>query len=132
MGSIKAGNIVNIRKSKYVSVLYWTLFYTYTFLIATNWFIYEAPFVAESYSRALLYSHIALLGSIIVGFIFLKKKNLDLPKQILSVIVVLLILFGAIFSKVRTDFAYIIVLAVLLGQLADRRIRFRKPLFPCS
>ena len=119
MTSIKAGNFGNIRRSKYVSVLYWTLFYTYTFLIATNWFIYEAPFVSESFTLALLYSHIALLGSIIVGFFFLRKKNLDVPKRVLNVLVVLLILFGAIFAEVRTHLAYIIVLAVLLGQLAD-------------
>ena len=119
MTNIKAGNIVNVRKTKYVSVLYWTLFYTYTFLIATNWFIYEAPFVAESFSRALLYSHIALLGSIIVGFFFLRKKNLDLPKRILNIVVVLLLLFGAIFAEVRTHLAYILVVALLLGQLAD-------------
>lgn len=119
MGSIKAGNIGNIRRSKYVSVLYWMLFYTYTFLIATNWFIYEAPFVSESFSLALLYSHIALLGSIIVGFFFLRKKNLDIPKRILNVLVVLLILFGAIFVQVRTHLAYILILAILLGQLAD-------------
>ena len=119
MGSIKAGNIGNIRKSKYVSVLYWMLFYTYTFLIATEWFIYETPFVTDGFSRALLYSHIALLGSIIVGFLFLKKRNLDVPKRILSILVVVLIMFGAIFARMRTHLAYILVLAVLLGQLAD-------------
>lgn len=119
MTSIKAGNFSNIRKSKYVSVLYWTLFYTYTFLIATNWFIYETPFVTDSFSSALLYSHIALLGSIIVGFFFLHKRNLDIPKRVLNVVVVIMILFGSIFYSVRTHLAYILILAILLGQLAD-------------
>ena len=75
MGNIKAGSIGNIRRSKYVSVLYWTLFYTYTFLIATNWFIYEAPFVAESFSSAriinLISSSVAPFAISILVFILL-------------------------------------------------------------
>lgn len=119
MGSVKAGNIGNVRKSKYVSVLYWVLFYTYTFLVATRWFIYEDSFIGEEFSRAMLFSHVVLLGSIIVGFFFLKKRNLDFPKKVLSIVVVLMLLFGAIFTEVRTNLVFILILAAILGQLAD-------------
>ena len=119
MGNAKAGNIGNIRKSKYVSVLYWVLFYTYTFLIVTRWFIYEDPFVSDAFSHTMLYAHITLLGSIILGFLFLKKRNFAIPKRIMSGVVLAMILFGAIFEKMRTNIAYVLVLAAILGQLAD-------------
>ena len=116
---VKAGAVQNVRKKKYANVLYWTVFYTYTFLVASKWFVFEDGILSFTFSTTALYQHIALLGSIIVGFFFLKRHRLPTVKKILSVVASLLILFGAIFGVLRTNLVYLIVLSVLLGQLAD-------------
>lgn len=116
---VKAGAVQNVRKKKYANVLYWTVFYTYTFLIASKWFVFEDGILSFSFSTTALYQHIALLGSIIVGFFFLKRHRLPTVKKILSVVASLLILFGAIFGVLRTNLVYLIALSILLGQLAD-------------
>ena len=114
----KAGQFKSIRKSKYPSVIYWIVFYTYTFLVATKYFIYEDAYVSTSFAFTSLYQHVAIIASIIVGC-FIYRKKVSLPKKIYSVIVTLLIMFAAIFSEVRTNTIYSIVLAIILGQLAS-------------
>ena len=47
----KAGSFGNVRKEKYASVAYWITFYTYTFLIATRYFIYEEGYVSSAFSE---------------------------------------------------------------------------------
>ena len=119
MGSnVKAGTISNVRKSRYASVIYWTFFYTYTFLIATRYFLYEDGFVTTSFSYATLYEHVALMLSTVVGFAVLRHRNLSIPKKILNIVSPLLLMFGAIFVEVRTSPYYLVCLAIVLGQLA--------------
>ncbi|MBR1746723.1 MAG: helix-turn-helix transcriptional regulator [Clostridia bacterium] len=115
----KAGTIKNVRKTKWASVLYWTVFYTYVFLVATKYFIYEDGTVGYDFSMLTMYQHVALVGSIIVGFLYLKKRDYTLLKRVLGGLAVVLLLLGALFSSVRSHIAYMICLAVLLGQLAD-------------
>lgn len=115
----KAGVISNVRKTKWANVVYWMVFYTYTFMVATKYFIYEDGILSFDFSMTTLYQHIALLGSIIVGFIFIKRQSLRIPKRILCVLAVLMLMFGAIFQEARSNLIYLIFLSLLLGQLAD-------------
>lgn len=114
----KAGSFGNVRKEKYASVAYWITFYTYTFLIATRYFIYEEGYVSSAFSDVTLYQHVALIASIIVGFAVLRKRDLTIPKRVLNVLASLALLFGGIFPQVRTNIYFCVGIAVLLGQLA--------------
>ena len=51
---VKAGAVQNVRKKKYANVLYWTVFYTYTFLIASKWFVFEDGILSFSFSTTAL------------------------------------------------------------------------------
>ena len=115
----KAGLLKNVRKAKWVNVAYWSFLYAFVFMVATKYFIYEDGLLSFDTSMNALYQHIALLGSIIVGFIFLKRHRLEILKRILCVVAAILIMFGAIFIQMRSHLAYLIVLSVLLGILAD-------------
>ena len=115
----KAGLFKNIRKSKWANVIYWTVMYTYVFMVATKYFVYEDGILSFDFSMMALYQHIALLGSIIVGFLFLRRHRLAIPKRILTILAVLMIMFGAIFEGARSNLIYLIFLSILLGQIAD-------------
>ena len=69
----KAGAVKNVRKTKWVNVVYWTIMYTFIFMSSTKYFIYEDGILSVGYSMTMLYQHIALLSSIIVGFIFIRR-----------------------------------------------------------
>ncbi len=115
----KAGLFKNVRKSRWGNVVYWTMMYTFVFLVATKYFIYEDGVVDFAFSMSTMYQHIALIGSIILGFLFIKKRNLLIPKLALCVLSALMIMFGAIFGPARTHVAYLVCLSVVLGLLAD-------------
>ena len=115
----KAGILKNVRKSKWANVVYWMLLYTFVFMVATKYFIYEDGLLSFEFSMMTLYQHVALLGSIIVGFVVLNRHSLELPKRILSILAAVMIMFGAIFEGARSNLIYLIFLSVLLGQLAD-------------
>ena len=115
----KAGILKNVRKSKWANVVYWMLLYTFVFMVATKYFIYEDGILGFEFSMMTLYQHVALLGSIIVGFIVINRHRLEVPKRILCVAAAVMILFGAIFEGARSNVIYLIFLSVLLGQLAD-------------
>lgn len=114
----KAGFLKNVRKSKWANVVYWMLMYTFVFMVATKYFIYEDGILSFNFSMYALYQHIALLASIIVGFAVLRRHRLEIPKRILCIVGAVLILFGAIFGDVRSHIAYLVILSVILGQLA--------------
>lgn len=116
--SARAGTWKNIRPTRRVNVLYWMVFYTYTFLVATKYFVFEQSVVQPSFFQATIWQHAALILSIVVGFALLRHRALRLPKKILSTVAVPVLLVGAILPQVRTHVAYLVVLAVLLGQLA--------------
>lgn len=118
MGS-KVGTLKSVRKNKWSNVLYWTVFYTYVFIVSTKYFVYEDGIVSFDFSMTALYQHIALLGSIIIGFLIFRRRTYRIPKIVMSGLSLLLILFGAIFNEVRSNLIYLIFLSVLLGQLAD-------------
>ena len=120
MGTLqKAGLFKNVRKSKWANVIYWTVMYTYVFMVATKYFVYEDGLLSFEFSMMTLYQHVALLGSIIAGFLFLRRCRLAIPKRILTILAVLMIMFGAIFEGARSNLIYLIFLSVLLGQIAD-------------
>ncbi|MCR4661777.1 MAG: LuxR C-terminal-related transcriptional regulator [Clostridia bacterium] len=113
------GLIKNVRKSKWVNVCFWAIMYTFVFLIASKWFIFEDGIISFDTSMVLLYQHIALLSSIIVGFIFIKSHRLEKYKKILCLVSTIYILMGACFSEARNHVAFLVILSILLGQLAD-------------
>ena len=115
----KAGTISSVRKTKWANVIYWTVMYSYVFLVATKYFIYEDGLISFEFSMATTYQHIALILSIITGFVFLKLRDLKIPKIVLSVVALSLIVVGAILPVVRFHVAYLVTLAVVLGILAD-------------
>ena len=115
----KAGFFKNVRKTKWANVVYWMFLYTFVFMVATKYFIYEDGLLSFDFSMMAMYQHIALLGSIIVGFVVLNRHRLELPKRILCILSAVMILFGAIFDGARSNLVYCILLSVLLGQLAD-------------
>lgn len=115
----KAGLFKNVRKSKWANVVYWTVMYTYVFMCATKYFIYEDGILGFDFSMITLYQHIALLGSIIIGFFILRRHRLAIPKRVLTIIAVLMIMFGAIFAEARSNLIYLIFLSIILGQIAD-------------
>lgn len=114
----KAGFLKNVRKTKWANVVYWMLLYTFVFMVATKYFIYEDGIISFEFSMITLYQHIALLASIVVGFAVLRRHTLEIPKRIICVISAVMIMFGAIFVEARTSIAYLVILSVLLGQLA--------------
>ena len=116
---VKAGMPKNVRRRKWPNVFYWTFLYTFVFMISTKYFVYEDGILGYDASIKSLYQHIALLASIIVGFILLRRTRLETPKRILCVLSALMILFGAVFVEARTNLIYLVFLAVLLGALAD-------------
>ena len=115
----KAGLFKNVRKGKWANVIYWTVMYTYVFMCATKYFIYEDGLLSFDFSMTTLYQHIALLGSIIIGFFILRRHRLAIPKRVLTIIALLMIMFGAIFEGARANLIYLIFLSVILGQIAD-------------
>ena len=115
----KAGILKNVRKSKWANVVYWTIMYAFVFMVATKYFVYEDGILSFEFSLNTLYQHVALLGSIIVGFVIINRHNLETVKRILCVLAAVLIMFGAIFVEVRSHIAYLVILSVLLGWLAD-------------
>ena len=115
----RAGTISSVRKTKWANVIFWTVMYAFVFLVATKWFIFEDGIVSFQFSMATMYQHIALLSTIIIGFIILKKCDVHIPKIICCAIAIVLILIGAIFSEVRSHIAFLICLSVVLGILAD-------------
>ncbi len=115
----KAGLFKNVRKSKWANVVYWTVMYAYVFMVATKYFVYEDGILSFDFSMMALYQHFALLGSIIVGFLFLRRHRLAIPKRILTILAVLMIMFGAIFEGARSNLIYLVFLSILLGQIAD-------------
>lgn len=116
---VKAGMPKNVRRRKWANVFYWTFLYTFVFMVSTKYFVYEDGILGFDASMRSLYQHIALLCSIIVGFILLRRHRLETPKRILCVLAVLVILFGAVFGDVRSNLFYLLSLSVLLGALAD-------------
>ena len=119
MTAERTGTIKSVRKTKWINIVYWTVMYTYVFMCATKYFIYEDGILSFEFSMMTLYQHIALLGSIIVGFFVLRRHRLAVPKLVFTIIAVLLIMFGAIFEGARLNLAYLIVLSIVLGQIAD-------------
>ena len=115
----KAGVRANVRKNRWANVVYWMVFYAYTFMVATKYFVYEDGILSFEFSMMTLYQHIALLGSIIVGFLILRRHSLVLPKRIMTILAVVMIMFGAIFQEARSNIIYLVFLSILLGQLAD-------------
>ena len=115
----KAGAIKNVRKTKWVNVVFWAILYTFVFMSSTKYFIYEDGILSVRFSMMALYQHIALLTSIIVGFIFIRRHSLSGLKRVFSVLAVVMIVFAAIFESVRLNLIYLICLSVLLGLLSD-------------
>lgn len=115
----KAGAVKNVRKTKWVNVVYWTIMYTFIFMSSTKYFIYEDGILSVGYSMTMLYQHIALLSSIIVGFIFIRRHQLNLLKRVLCASAAVMLVFAAVFSGARGSLIYLIFLSVLLGALAD-------------
>ena len=114
----KAGFLKNVRKEKWANVVYWMLLYTFVFMIATKYFIYEDGIISFDLSMVTLYQHIALLVSIVVGFAVLRRHTLEIPKRVMCILSAVMIMFGAIFVEARTSIAYLVILSVLFGQLA--------------
>ena len=115
----KAGAIKNVRKTKWVNVVFWAILYTFVFMSSTKYFIYEDGILSVRFSMMALYQHIALLTSIILGFVFIRRHSLSGLKRVLSVLAVVMIVFAAIFESVRLNLIYLICLSVLLGLLSD-------------
>ena len=115
----KAGEIKNVRKAKWVNVVFWAIMYTFVFMSSTKYFIYEDGILSVQFSMMMLYQHIALLSSIIVGFIFIRRHQLNVLKRVLCVVAAVMILFAAIFQNARTNLVFLIFLSILLGIFAD-------------
>lgn len=116
---IKAGAIRNVRKTKWVNVVFWMILYTFVFMSSTKYFIYEDGILSVAFSMKMLYQHAALLLSIIVGFVFIRRHRLETLKRMLCAFAVVMLLFAAVFESARSGLFYLIILSVLLGILAD-------------
>ncbi|MBO4479604.1 MAG: hypothetical protein J5774_04475 [Clostridia bacterium] len=115
----KAGAIKNVRKAKWVNVVYWTILYTFIFMSSTKYFIYEDGILSFNYSMTMLYQHVALLTSIIIGFIFIRRHQLNFLKRVLCALAAVMMVFAAVFQGARDSLIYLIALSLLLGILAD-------------
>ena len=116
--SSRAGSVKNVRKSRYASVLYWIVFYAYCSIIGTKYYLLEEATVSAAFSWSTTYMHVALLASIILGFALLRRRDLTWPKRILNLLSVPMLILGAATPVIRYHVAYLVVLAVLLGQLS--------------